>query len=58
MVLRGFMVDFIHLFAPHYSARLIREAAALPNQEEVDELLSDLDLPVRSGGFEEPAATT
>ena len=27
MVLRGYMVDFIHLFAPHYSTRLIRDAA-------------------------------
>ena len=26
-VLRGYMVDFVNLFAPHYSARLIRDAA-------------------------------
>ena len=49
MVLRGFMVDFIHLFAPHYSPRMIREVAALPTQEEVDELLKDVPLPVRGG---------
>ncbi len=57
MVLRGFMVDFIHLFAPHYSARLIREVAALPNQAEVDELLKDLELPLRTGSLEMPVAT-
>ncbi len=49
MVLRGFMVDFIHLFAPHYSPRLIRDVAALQTQDEVDQLLQDLPLPVRGG---------
>ena len=39
MVLRGYMVDFVHLFAPHYSPRLIRDAARAQTQEEVDELL-------------------
>jgi LysR family cys regulon transcriptional activator len=48
-VLRGFMVDFIHLFAPHYSPRLIREAAGLASQTEVDALLESIDLPLRSG---------
>jgi LysR family cys regulon transcriptional activator len=55
MVLRSYMVDFIHLFAPHYSPRLIRDAASLETQEEVDELLKDLPLPVR-GGCEDDAA--
>jgi LysR family transcriptional regulator, cys regulon transcriptional activator len=55
MVLRGFMVDFIHLFAPHYSPRLVREAASLPTQEQIDELLSDIPLPLR-GGCEQEAA--
>jgi LysR family cys regulon transcriptional activator len=49
MVLRGFMVDFIHLFAPHYSPRLIRDAAGLASQTEVDTLLADLELPFRAG---------
>ncbi|HLF11065.1 MAG TPA: LysR substrate-binding domain-containing protein, partial [Gammaproteobacteria bacterium] len=56
MVLRGFMVDFIHLFAPHYSPRLIRDAANLPMQEQVEELLSGIPLPVR-GGCEQDAAS-
>ncbi|HEX6998471.1 MAG TPA: LysR substrate-binding domain-containing protein [Gammaproteobacteria bacterium] len=55
MVLRGFMVDFIHLFAPHFSPRLIREVANLPSQEEVDALLKDIPLPLR-GGCEQDAA--
>jgi hypothetical protein len=56
MVLRGFMVDFISLFAPHYPPRLIRDAAALAAQEQVDALLADIPLPVR-GGCEQLAAT-
>jgi LysR family cys regulon transcriptional activator len=56
MVLRGFMVDFIHLFAPHYSPRLLRDAAALPTQEQVDQLVKDIPLPLR-GGCEQDAAT-
>ncbi|HEX7080775.1 MAG TPA: LysR substrate-binding domain-containing protein [Gammaproteobacteria bacterium] len=49
MVLRSFMVDFIHFLAPHYSTQLIRQAAGLPTQEQVDELLKDVVLPERGG---------
>jgi len=52
-VLRGYMVDFIHLFAPQYEPRLIRDAAALPDQTEVDALLAGIDLPLR--GLDAPA---
>jgi LysR family cys regulon transcriptional activator len=52
-VLRGYMVDFIHLFGPQYDPRLIREAAAMPGQEELEALLGDLDLPLR--GLKVPA---
>jgi LysR family cys regulon transcriptional activator len=52
-VLRGYMVDFIHLFAPQYETRLIREAASLPDQDAVDALLEKIDLPFR--GMNEPA---
>ena len=55
-VLRGYMVDFIHLFAPHYSPRLIREAASLETQEQVDELVADSPLPVRGGCEQDTAA--
>jgi LysR family cys regulon transcriptional activator len=56
MVLRSFMVDFVHLLAPHYSTRLIRDAANLATQEEVSELLKDLSLPVRGGCEQDEAA--
>jgi LysR family cys regulon transcriptional activator len=49
MVLRGYMVDFIHLLAPHYPAREIREAANLQSQDEVNRLLGDIVLPLRGG---------
>jgi LysR family cys regulon transcriptional activator len=55
-VLRGYMVDFIHLFAPHYSPRLIREVASLETQEQVDELVADSPLPVRGGCEQDTAA--
>jgi hypothetical protein len=50
------MVDFIHLLAPHYSPRTIRDAAGLATQPEVDEALKDVVLPVRGGCEQEPAA--
>ena len=56
IVLRRYMVDFINLFAPHYDPRLITDAAALETQEEVDELLKDLSLPVRGGCEDDEAA--
>ena len=49
MVLRGYMVDFVHLFAPHYSQRLIRDAARAQTQEEVNELLKEVALPLKAG---------
>jgi hypothetical protein len=55
MVLRSYMVDFVHLLAPHYSPRTIREAAELSAQDQVDEFLKDIVLPVR-GGCEQDAA--
>lgn len=56
MVLRSYMVDFIHLFAPHYSRRLISDAANLETQEEVDALLSEVRLPTRGGCEQDQAA--
>ena len=44
MVLRGYMVDFIHLFAPHYAPRLIRDTARAQSQEEVDALFKSPEL--------------
>lgn len=48
-VLRGYMKDFIGLFAPHWPEHLIEQAAAAESQDIVDELVADLDLPKRTG---------
>jgi hypothetical protein len=48
-VLRGYMVDFIHLFAPHYSTRLIRDAARAQTREEVESMVQGIGLPLKSG---------
>jgi hypothetical protein len=48
------MVDFVHLFAPHYSTRLIRDAARAQSQEEVDELFQEVPLPIKAGCEQEP----
>jgi LysR family cys regulon transcriptional activator len=57
MVLRGYMVDFVHLFAPHYSPRLIRDVARAQDREHADELLKGIALPLR-GGCEQEAVTS
>jgi hypothetical protein len=56
MVLRGYMVDFIHLFAPHYSTRLIRDAARAQTGEEVETMLQGIGLPLKSGCEQEVVA--
>ena len=48
-VLRGYMVDFISLFAPPLTVELVRRAAELPSQADVDALFADARLPLRSG---------
>jgi len=49
MVLRGYMVDFIHFLAPQYSTDLIRRIAAAQTPDEVEELKKGILLPERSG---------
>ncbi|MEC9375332.1 MAG: HTH-type transcriptional regulator CysB [Pseudomonadota bacterium] len=48
-VLRGYMVDFAELFAPHLSPELTQRAASIDNQEDVDKLFEDIELPIRGG---------
>ena len=48
-VLRGYMVDFAALFAPHLLPELTQRAANLETQAEVDSLFADVDLPLRGG---------
>jgi LysR family cys regulon transcriptional activator len=56
MVLRSFMIDFVHLLAPHYSRRLISDVANSETDEQLEELLKDVKLPVRGGCEEDEAA--
>lgn len=51
-VLRRYMVDFIAMFAPHLTPQITRKVAQLATQSEVDELLDEVQLPMR-GGCEE-----
>lgn len=45
MYLRNYMYDFIEMFAPHLRPELVREAAAADNQETVDRLFSEVQVP-------------
>lgn len=47
--LRGFMLDFIAMFAPHWPRQLIDQAAKAASQRAVDEIAESVDLPVVSG---------
>jgi len=47
--LRGYMVDFAALFAPHLLPELTQRAANLESQDEVAALFSDIELPLRGG---------
>ena len=43
--LRGYMYEFIELFAPHLTRDVVDEAFARHSKAELDELFSHLDLP-------------
>jgi LysR family cys regulon transcriptional activator len=55
MVLRSYMVDFIHLLAPQLPVRWIRDVASAETPEALAQLLEGIELPVR-GGCEQDAA--
>ena len=44
--LRGYMYDFIEMFAPHLTRGLIEEAYMCQTKQELDELFLDIPLPV------------
>lgn len=44
-MLRGFMYDFITLFAPHLTRDLVEKAGAAGDKEAVEELMRGIDLP-------------
>jgi LysR family cys regulon transcriptional activator len=46
-LLRKYQLDFMQLFAPHLTRRLIERAAGAGMQAEVDELVKNLELPLR-----------
>lgn len=45
--LRGFMYDFMELFAPHLTRQRINDAFAADTRADVDKLFADVELPVR-----------
>lgn len=54
-VFRRYMQDFVSLFAPHWPAELIAQAAAAETQEEVERLAGDVELPLKNGCTEKLA---
>jgi LysR family cys regulon transcriptional activator len=46
-LLRRYQLDFVQLFAPHLTRRVIERAAGAANQADVDELVKGIELPVR-----------
>jgi LysR family cys regulon transcriptional activator len=44
-LLRGFMYDFITLFAPHLTRDLVERAAAAGDKDAIDELMRGIELP-------------
>ncbi|WP_125718726.1 HTH-type transcriptional regulator CysB [Pseudoalteromonas rubra] len=45
--LRGYMYDFIERFAPHLTKDLVERASLMRNQEDVDTLFENTELPVK-----------
>ncbi|QEW06969.1 HTH-type transcriptional regulator CysB [Nitrincola iocasae] len=43
--LRGYMYDFIRLFAPHLTLDMVEKVQACSNRHEVDDLFKDISLP-------------
>ena len=46
-LLRKYQLDFVQLFAPHLTRRIIERAAGAASQADVDQLTTDVDLPLR-----------
>jgi LysR family cys regulon transcriptional activator len=44
--LRGFMYEFIEMFAPHLTREVVEEAYQRHTKQELDELFSDITLPI------------
>ncbi len=48
-VMRRYMIEFLHLFAPHISARQLEDLRKAGTQEAIDELFRNRELPLRAG---------
>jgi LysR family transcriptional regulator, cys regulon transcriptional activator len=46
-LLRKYQLDFLQLFAPHLTRRLVEKAAGAASAGEVEELVQGLELPTR-----------
>jgi LysR family cys regulon transcriptional activator len=46
-LLRKYQLDFMQLFAPHLTRRLIERAANAATQGDVEDLVKDLELPTK-----------
>jgi LysR family cys regulon transcriptional activator len=55
-VLRRYMIDFIHLFAPHITPQQLGELRRATTQEHIDTLLSGTELPLKNGCGDEVTA--
>ena len=44
--MRGYMFDFIEMFAPHLDRDLVRKSLVSKSRAEVDLLVADIELPV------------
>jgi len=47
VLLRGFMLDFIEMFAPHLSRERVAQAQKAGDQREVDAMFADIELPLQ-----------
>ncbi|NKF52466.1 HTH-type transcriptional regulator CysB [Shewanella sp. WXL01] len=45
--LRSYMYDFMYHFAPHLTREVVEKAVALRDQQLIDQMFEDIDLPVR-----------
>ena len=55
-VLRRYMVEFMQLFAPHITSRQLDELTRARDQDTIDKLFGNTDLPLRGGCNEEITA--
>ncbi len=45
--LRGYMYEFMELFAPHLTRDVVEAAFSMSNRAELDELFADIELPIK-----------